>query len=200
MAWGYELGFIVVDGLDGCGKDTHAQRIKQLIESEGRRVLIVSHPSTRLFGRLSKRNLQGSGPVARLLATVFFVADVLESVRLLRIRRKDETVILVRYLLGTAYLPEGLAPLGYALFRKVLPFPDIAFFIDIEPEVALRRIALRGHAPEMFETPEKLGQTRRIAKSLIGNEWVVIDNSEDGERPFKDVERIIRERLSPRLA
>ena len=138
--------------------------------------------------------------MARALATVFFVVDVLESVRLLKRSKRDETVILVRYLLGTAYLPERLAPLGYAIFRKTLPFPDIAFFIDIEPEVAVRRIASRGHVQEMFETPEKLSQIRRIARSLLGNEWVVIDNSEDGERPFKDVERILLERSLPRLA
>lgn len=133
------------------------------------------------------------------MATIFFVADVLVSVRVLK-RERSETVILVRYLLGTAYLPESIAPLGYLLFRKVLPFPEIAFFIDIEPDVAARRIALRGHVREMFETPEKLNKIRSVAKSLVGKEWVVIDNSEDGERPFKDVERILRERSFLRLA
>jgi dTMP kinase len=103
-------------------------------------------------------------------------------------------VIFVRYLLGTAYLPESLAPSGYRFFRNLLPFPDIALFIDIAPEVARRRIASRGHAPEMFETPEKLTAIRRVARSLVAEEWVSIDNSEDGERPFREVEAILRER------
>jgi dTMP kinase len=200
MAWGCEgLVFIVVDGLDGCGKDTHAGRIKALLESEGSRVSVISHPSGRPFGRVTKRFLRESGPLARLFTTVFFTADVLVSVRGLR-HRRDRTTILVRYLLGTAYLPKKLAPMGYEVLRKVLPFPDLAIFIDIEPDVALRRIAARGHAPEMFETQERLAYVREIAKGLVAREWVTIDNTEDGERPFKELERVLRERSLLRFA
>jgi len=130
--------------------------------------------------------------LARLFTTVFFTADVLVSVRALK-HERDRTTILVRYLLGTAYLPRALAPMGYRVLRKILPFPDLAIFIDIEPEVAHRRIAARGHAPEMFETPEKLASVRDIAKTLVAKEWEIIDNSEDGEGPFRELERVLRE-------
>lgn len=199
MAWGSEgLRFIVVDGLDGCGKDTHAGRMKILLEAEGNSVSVTSHPSGRPFGRISKRFLREAGPLARLFTTLFFTADVLVSVRELK-RRGDRTTILVRYLLGTAYLPEALAPMGYRVLRDILPFPDLAIFIDIEPEIAHRRIGARGHTPEMFETPEKLASVRRIAKTLTAQEWVTIDNSEEGERPFKELERVLRERSILRL-
>ncbi len=187
------LRLIVVDGLDGCGKDTHAQRIRGLLEQSGERVMLVSHPSRGTFGRMSKRSLERSGGAARLFATLFFAADVLMSVRRYA-SRGSGTTIFVRYLLGTAYLPESLAPIGYRLFRNLLPFPHLALFIDIEPEVAARRIADRGHMPEMFETQERLESVRRIAKKLVSHEWVTIDNSEDGERPFQEVERVLRER------
>ncbi len=189
------LRFIVVDGLDGCGKDTHAERIRMYLEAKGQRVTVISHPSRRLFGRLSKRALEGSGPVARSFATLFFTADVLMSVSRLK-RQSEGTVVFVRYLLGTAYLPERLAPTGYKLFRKVLPFPDLAIFIDIDPQVAKRRISLRGHRHEMFETEEKLSSVRRVAKSLVAEEWVTINNSEDGESPFIETERLLSERFA----
>ena len=195
------MRFIVVDGLDGCGKDTHALRIKTAFEREGVPTVIISHPSDRLWGRLSKEALQGSGFVARLSATLFFTIDVLASVRWLKRQRSGTGVaIFVRYLLGTAYLPERLAPLGYKVFRGLLPFPDIALFIDIDPEVAARRIASRGHAREMFETREKLASVRRIVKRLASEEWVVVDNSIDGEAPFQEVQRILAERSILRLA
>lgn len=189
------LRFIVVDGLDGCGKDAHAERIRRYLEAKGERVTVISHPSRRLFGRLSKRALEGSGPVARSFATLFFTADVLMSVSQLR-RRNEGTAIFVRYLLGAAYLPERLAPTGYKLFRRVLPFPDLALFIDIEPEVAQRRISMRGHTHEMFETKEKLSSVRKVVKSLIAGEWVTVDNSEEGENPFIETERVLSERLA----
>ena len=182
-----------MDGLDGSGKDTHAERIRKLLESEGGVVMLVSHPSKRFFGRMSKRFLKGTGPVARLFATLFFTADILWSVRWLKGVQRG-TVIFVRYLMGTAYLPRILAPFGYRFFRKILPFPDLALFIDIEPRVAIRRIAARGHAPEMFETLEKLEAIRKVARQLASDEWVTVNNSEDGEGPFREVERMLRAR------
>lgn len=187
------MRFIVVDGFDGSGKDTHAQRMRVLLESEGQKVTVISHPSQRRLGRLSKKALQGSGPVSRLSATLFYTADVLVSVRWLN-TKGDGTVIFVRYLLGSAYMPRRLAGTAYAFFRGLLPFPDLALFIDIDPEVATRRIAARGHKPEMFETAHKLASVRSVAKGLALKEWVIVDNSEDGEAPFREVERILRER------
>ncbi len=187
------MNLIVVDGLDGCGKDTHATNIRRLLEESGIEVTLVSHPSGRFFGRMSKRFLQGEGPLARLFATVFFIADVLQSVSGLSYRSRG-TTIFVRYLLGTAYLPASLAPYGYVSFRNLLPKPDLALFIDVEPEIAARRIRARGHAPEMFETPERLTAVRKIALGLVADDWVTVDNSIDGEAPFKEVEKILRER------
>lgn len=184
------LRFIVVDGLDGCGKDTHAVRIRSFLESKGETIMMISHPSNRLLGRIAKKSLQSSGKIARLFATAFYTADVLVSVRLMR-KEKSDTVIFVRYLLGTAYLPKSLAPIGYRVFRNLLPFPQLAFFIDIQPEVAIRRIKQRDQAREMFETVEKLIEVRKIAKALTSKEWITIDNSEDGERSFEEVRKIL---------
>jgi dTMP kinase len=184
------LRFIVVDGLDGCGKDTHAKRIARLFESKGEKVTIVSHPSNRRFGRISKRYLEDSGKLARLWATVFYILDVLVSVS--KLRKQEGTVIFVRYLIGAAYLPKSLAPSGYKVFRNLLPFPDIAFYIDVEPSVAIKRIDARDHVREMFETEGKLSSVRAIAKSLLSGEWEIIDNSRDGEEPFKEVEAILK--------
>lgn len=155
---------------------------------------LVSHPSTGRLGTISKRALEKSGPCARLMATIFFTADVLASVTRLQ-RKRDGTVIFVRYLLGTAYLPSALAPNAYAVFRRLLPFPDLALFIDIEPEVALRRIESRDSAREMFETKEQLDNVRTVALRLTSSDgWVRVDNSEDGERAFREVERILATR------
>ncbi len=186
------MRLVVVDGLDGCGKDTHALRMRDLFEADGQKVTIISHPSRRRLGRLSKKGLEGSGPGAQLFATLFYTTDVLVSVRWLK-TKADGTVIFVRYLLGSAYLPRKLAGLAYGFFRNLLPYPDLALFIDIDPEVAARRIASRGHKPEIFETAYRLASVRSVAKELAASDWVTVDNSEDGEAPFREVERILRE-------
>jgi dTMP kinase len=184
---------IVVDGLDGCGKDTHANRIRRELELRGSTVRLMKHPSQRLPGRMSKKALLKSGPVAAAFATAFYTADVLTSVREFN-RQKDGDFVFVRYLLGTAYLPRKFAPSTYAFFKKLLPFPDLAIFIDIEPSVALRRIEKRDHKREMFETGEKLSRVRETARSLVGGDWVIIDNSVDGEEPFQQARRVLNEK------
>jgi dTMP kinase len=177
---------IAVDGLDGCGKDTHALRMKAALEQAGAIVILMGHPSERFFGRMSKGALRRSGPIAMVAATAFYTLDVLSSVKRLR-RTDDETVIFVRYLLGTAYLPRSFARYAYSFFRRLLPFPDLALFIDIKPSVAVRRIELRDSAREMFETEERLAKAREIVLTLLADEWEVVDNSIDGEGPFEEV-------------
>ncbi len=184
---------IVVDGLDGCGKDTHAARICRDLEGQGSAVRLMKHPSHRLPGRMSKRALLKSGPVAAAIATAFYTADVLASVRLFNRERQGDFVF-VRYLLGTAYLPRRLAHPTYAFFRKLLPFPDVAIFLDIEPSIALARIERRDHRREMFETREKLSRARETARALVDHEWVTIDNGDDGEGPFVEVRRVLIEK------
>lgn len=181
---------IAIDGLDGCGKDSHALRIKAALEQTGKTVVLMKHPSDGFFGKRSKGAVQRSGPMAMATTTAFYTLDVLASVR--RLRRVDvDTVMFVRYLLGTAYLPRRLAPHAYAFFRRLLPFPDLALFLDIEPSVAIRRIVIRDHAREMFETEERLVRIREVVRTLVAGEWEVVDNSEDGERPFEEVLSIL---------
>lgn len=185
----------MVDGLDGCGKDTHASMISDMLRAIGHEVVVISHPSDKLLGRLTKRFLRASGKIARIGTTLFYTLEILMSVRWLK-RQHEGTVIFVRYLMGTAYLPRRLAPLGYRLFRNLLPFPDLALFIDVEPIVAIERIRSRGDVQEMFETEEKLTAVRAVAKTLLSDEWVVVDNSENRENSFRQTEKVIGDWLA----
>ena len=48
------------------------------------------------------------------MASIYYALDVIRSVRLYN--RKAETVIMVRYLIGVAYLPFPIARLLYSFF------------------------------------------------------------------------------------
>jgi dTMP kinase len=167
--------------------------MKAALEQSGKTVALMKHPSDGFFGKRSKGAVQRSGPIAMAITTAFYTLDVLASVR--RLRHVDVgTVMFVRYLLGTAYLPRRLAPHAYVFFRRLLPFPDLALFIDIEPSVAIRRIVIRDHAREMFETEERLARIREVARALVAGEWEIVDNSEDGEGPFEEVLSVLSKR------
>ncbi len=171
--------WIVVDGLDGSGKSTIAHWIKDHYEAKGERVLVQMHPSDRFTGRVARRALQSNGLAMFVVSTVFFILDVLGSLfRLRRWSRSYDTVVFVRYVMAAAYLPRRFAPLGYDLITRVLPIPSRLLLIDIDPEVAMRRMATREDEEEMFENlPSLVREREKIL--LLSHGWRVIDNSHD---------------------
>jgi dTMP kinase len=172
------MRWIVVDGIDGSGKSTCAHWIKDHYSSKGEKVLVRIHPSGSWAGRVSRKALEGEGGIMRLMATAFFILDVLDSVRRLRIDRKQQdTVVFVRYLMAAAYLPESLAPRGYDFFAKLLPVPERLILVDVGAETAHARIVDRQNAREMFEDVESLRKVRRKVLALAQRGgWRVLDN------------------------
>jgi dTMP kinase len=170
------MELIVVDGIDGSGKSTVAQWIAEHYRSRGESVLVRSHPSDSLLGRLSRRSLTSEGKLMRAVATIFFILDVLDSLRRLRSWKGYDKVIFVRYVMATAYLPGGLHHQGYEFFCKVLPIPQRLLLVDATPECALRRIEEREHEREMFENMESLRKVRAKVLELAENGWMVLDN------------------------
>ena len=184
------MRLIVVDGLDGVGKDTHAQLIKQRYETKSEVVVIRSHPtSDNYFGRKAKMALLGSGKRNRLKASVFYALDVLRSLRIYYRHPQQDTLIMVRYLVGTAYLPGGLGRLAYQVFEKLVPLSEYMFFLDASPKVLQERIGLRSEK-EMFETYASLVKVRKRALLLVKS-WHVVNTNRSIEETFDDINKIL---------
>jgi len=184
------MRLIIVDGLDGVGKDTHAKLIKERYEKLGERVVIRSHPSNdNFFGRKAKKALLGNGKINKLKASVFYMFDVLTSIRNYYRRKDIDTLIMVRYLVGTAYLPKKLAKICYKFFCSFVPTSNYMFFLDAEPEVVLKRFEERTEK-EMFETLESLVKVRNKALSLV-KDWYIIDSSRSIDETYLSIESIL---------
>jgi len=191
------MRLIIIDGLDAAGKDTHAQLIKKRYEKMGERVIIRSHPeSDNFYGIQAKKALLGRGMINRLKASLFYALDVLYSIRKYYGRRGYDTLILVRYLMGTAYLPFFLARLAYMVFSHLVPTSDYMFFLDAPPEELMKRIEKR-EMREMFESFEELVNVRKKALFLARG-WNVVDASGSVEETFSCIESIL-DKLDMRL-
>jgi dTMP kinase len=188
------MRWIVIDGIDGSGKSTYARWMKEYYESTGETVLVRIHPSERILGSLTRRTLQGKDRMQRLLASLLFIGDVLASLRSLRRdRERYDTIIYVRYLMATAYLPERYTQLGYDFFARILPIPRRLLLVDIDPEVALRRIEDRNEAKEMFEDIESLRKIRKKILKLASKGWTVIENDVDIDKMPPGLIKIIED-------
>jgi dTMP kinase len=177
--------FIVIDGLDGSGKDTQALLLRDYLPAKGKPVVLRIHPSQdNGFGRMSKKALMRGGKVQRILATLFYGLDVVRSVLLYC--HGDGTVIFVRYTMACAYLPRPMIKPVYAIVNTLLPKSDDMFFLDVTPEEALRRVHARGEAQEMFETLPHLEKARARAMMIAGN-WKVVDGNPAPDVVFKNI-------------
>lgn len=186
------MRFIVIDGLDGAGKDTHAELIRRRYLERGERVVFRSHPEDdNPYGKRAREALLRGGKVNHVRAAIFYALDVIRSLWLYHWRSNPgpDTLIFSRYLMGVAYLPGPLASLLYRLLSRVLPTTDYMFFLDVSPEESLRRLMERDEH-EMFENLEDLTRTREKALRLAEG-WYII-NTED---PIEDVQRRIDEIL-----
>jgi dTMP kinase len=178
------MRFIVVDGLDGSGKDTQANLISQKYLEEGETVILRSHPSSdNKYGIKAKKSLLGKGKFNKTKASIYYALDVIRSVRMYY--GKADTVIFVRYLMGVAYLPFILAKLFYKIFETILPTSQYMFFLDVTPEEALKRLQSR-EEEEIFENIDDLIKVRKKALKLANN-WYIINSNHS----IKDVQKEI---------
>ena len=184
------MRFIVVDGLDGAGKDTQAKKIMERYEAVGEKVIMRSHPeSDNKYGRKAKEALLGKGKKNHLKASVYYALDVIRSIR--KYYGKSDTFIVVRYLVGVAYLPFPVAKILYKFFETFLPTSCYMFFLDVEPENSLKRIQGRKEK-EMFESMEELRKVREKALKLVKG-WHIIDTNRSIEETYEEIEAILDE-------
>lgn len=186
------MRLIIIDGLDAAGKDTHAALVKERYEAKGERVLVRSHPECdNVCGVKAKEALLGHGKWCKIRASMYYALDVLRSVRKYYGRDEVDTLIMVRYLMGTAYLPLWLARVAYRFFKGLVPTSDYMFFLDVDPRQSLLRIETERSKVEMFETLDELEKVRQKALCLVGDEWFVIDTSQSIEGAAGDMAAVL---------
>jgi dTMP kinase len=169
--------FIIIDGLDGSGKSTQAEMLCNKVAMQSKSYIVRDHPSEdNFFGRHGKGYLLVEGRSAKIAASFFYMLDVLRSIIIYKWRNADY-VVFVRYLMGTAYLPEPLHKVAYFFFYWLVPRSKYMFFIDVSPEKAYRRIEKRANRRrEVFESLEKLYEVRKKVRGLtLNSEWIILN-------------------------
>lgn len=166
--------FIVIDGLDGCGKDTQVNLLAEAYKKQGREVTIRSHPCCdNKYGMKSKQALLKTGKINHLKATFYFGLDAIRSVHMYYYNKDTDVLIFSRYTMAVAYLPNVVNVIVYKIVSIILPKSDCMFFLDVTPEESLRRIQSRDEAEEMFENIDALRKVRSKT-SKVTYEWNVV--------------------------
>ena len=190
--------FVVLDGIDGCGKSSHARSLVSYLKKMGREVLFLKEPTVESpAGKtLAEALKSGKRPSAEEELRLF-IEDRRWDVenRILPAMKEGKDIVMDRYYYSTiAYQgARGMDPEEIRRMNDFAPAPDLAIILDIEPEMAGERINRRGKE-DYFERIDYLKKVREIFLSMKDMPEVrVIDSS--GE--YYETERRIREAVEP---
>jgi len=156
--------FLVFEGIDGAGLTTHARMTEKYLVHRGYKVLLTKEPTDGLIGGLIRAALRGEWEAEPETLQLLFAADRSRHVSrvIAPALKKGYAVISDRYLFSS--LAYGSLECDYEWLKEVnsrFPLPDVTFVLDLDPEVAVRRIKQERFAFELFERIEMLDNVRR---------------------------------------
>lgn len=190
--------FIVLEGLDGAGTTTQAERIASVLRGRGLTVRVTRQPTDGPVGSLLRHALtgrvgmpQGRGPLSEDTLALLFAADRIDHLRATvePALEAGEIVICDRYVLSSLAYQGASLPMAWveAINGRALK-PDLTLFIEVATSVAARRRAARGAAQEHYEADERQAKIARQYLAAIrrrsGKERIV---RVDGARPVEEV-------------
>ena len=177
--------FICVEGLDGCGKTTQAKLLaKELRNSHN--AVYTAEPSHGKIGTYIRNSyLYGEKRLSIVLEALLFAADRIDHIEteVLPALNEGRLVISDRYVYSSlAY--QGAAGLSLDWIEKVNEHalkPDLAVFIDVNPETVMRRLKPKKSVMENMETQQKV---REVYLKFVQNGSLIKIN---GDKPKKEV-------------
>ena len=152
--------FIVIEGLDGCGKSTQIQRLADSLKKRGEKVYITAEPTSFETGAYLRRILSESQKKNMYLQAALFLADRLEHIThpefgIKRYLEEGYTVISDRYYYSS-FAYQGTASdidwvMDINLKCKEMLTPDLCIFLDVNPDTCKERIDRVREKPELYE-------------------------------------------------
>jgi dTMP kinase len=166
--------FITFEGPEGCGKSTHAKKIKSYLEGKGRKVILTREPGgTQLGKQVRALLLEPDNVLADTTEVYLFAADRSEHVdKIIKPGLRDGKIVIsdrfvdstLAYQIGGRGLPEDLVRYLCLVSSQGIR-PDLTILLDVSPEIGLKRAAGRG-GPDRFEQ-EKIAFHQRVRAKYL---------------------------------
>ena len=197
--------FIVIDGMDGAGKGELIQRLQSYIFSKDKknRIMTTREPTMGIFGREIRKILKEDNGPEKNAETLLelFIKDREEHLNKTIIPFLDNVsgdnvniVLCDRYYHSTIAFQhaQGIEMKKLLDMNRKFRKPDLALILDLNPEIALKRLSAR--QKEKFEQIDFMKRLRENFLSLnrhIDDNIKVIDASKSAEEVFESVKKEI---------
>lgn len=189
---------IAIEGIDGSGKSTIANYLKEELEKEGFRVVVYKEPTNSVHGQKIRQSFNNRLDAHKELE--LFLLDRKHDVEknILPALKKGYIIVMDRYYYSTiAY--QGARGIDIDKIKKmnekIAPKPDLVIILDVKPEIGIRRIKERGDKPNKFEDLEYLEKVRKIFLELKDDNIVIVDANKNIEFVKNEVLRVIKKFL-----
>jgi dTMP kinase len=171
--------FICIEGLDGSGKTTHAHRIVRNLQKNGFDAIYTTEPSTGDLGTFIRSSavLEGKKRVPRVVEALLFALDRVEHLEKdVKPALEEGKIVISDRCVYSSLAYQGAAGLDLAwieeINRMALP-ADLAIYIDVPPEVVVRRIRRKKSVMETLETQRKVQEV--YMKYVKNGQLVAVD-------------------------
>jgi dTMP kinase len=174
--------FIVFEGIDGSGKTTLSEMLFKYFTKSGIPAVKDHEPTEGNWGIQIRKMLQNDAANADELLKLFIKDredDV--SINIQPALKKRKVIILDRYYFSNAAYQGtmGISPVSIIQEnrKKKFPEPDRVYLVDIDPELAIKRIVRRNNKAEIFEKMEFLKKAREIYHRIADEKFVILNGS-----------------------
>jgi len=193
--------FICVEGLDGCGKTTQTKLLVRKLRKMGWDAVYTAEPSRGKIGQFIKKYcLHGEKRTFPIVEALLFAADRFEHVEREVIPALNEGKIVVsdRYVYSSlAYQgATGLDLKWIEMINEHAIRPDLAIFVDVEPEAVIKRLKLKKSVMENLETQRKVREV--YVKFVEKGELVRIDGNKYTKEVADDILKVVLRFLEKR--
>jgi len=181
---------ICIEGLDASGKTTHAHRLVRNLREKGFDAVYTTEPSRGEIGKfIRKYVLQRKSRVPSVVEALLFAVDRVDHVEkeIKPALKKGKIVVSDRYVYSSlAY--QGAAGLDLKWIEEInrlaLP-PDLAIYIDVPPEVVVKRIRRKKTVMERLETQRRV---REVYMKFIENgKFVSVNGNRTKDEVAKNI-------------
>lgn len=190
------------EGIEGAGKSTHINRLKEDLEKEGYTVYVTREPGGTQFGEKLREAILCSEvalePIAEAHLFASSRAQLLKELTLEKLKTPKTIVIYDRYL-DSSLAYQGIARgLGISTILEVhshyplTTVPNLTLYIEISLETSKHRQGIRGNEKDYFESEKdtfyrSLIEGYQTASKLFENRFALIDGEKDVEGVYQQI-------------
>jgi len=190
---------IVIEGIDGAGKTTHARKLVRWLRKLGIQAYYTFEPTKGTIGRILGK-MASKRKVNVKVEALLFAADRIDHLdkTIKPLLEKGSIIVSDRYVHSSiAYQSITVGDQRWIEeLNKFAEKPDLVILLDVDPEIGLRRIKRRR---ARFERVEILKKVREKYLELAKREgFKVIDANREIGEVFKDVRSLVEEFLKER--